>query len=212
VKFAAEHQKDVETMPPALRAMLETELAAGNSIVEVGHSFPAPPAGAYFKLAKPVSTRARASDAGISFYDRKMPSYSGEFTDAKRFYFILEPPHPPEPEPDMNAIRAAIEAKQRASDARLYAEQSPKKSRKRKKEIVHQPSPLPPKPTAPARSKTLVARFRDSMVMDYEKWHDGLGYDLELIKKATPEELVRSRTSSSTAARTTGATWRHWRR
>jgi hypothetical protein len=28
------------------------------------------------------------------------------------------------------------------------------------------------------------------MEMNYEKWHDGIGYDIGLIEKATPEELV----------------------
>ena len=92
-----------------LRDLLLAELAAGNSIVEVGHSFPAPPVGCYFKLASPVSTRPRASGDGIDFYDRNSSIYSGEFTDAKRFFFILEPPNPPPPEPDMDAIRRSHE-------------------------------------------------------------------------------------------------------
>jgi hypothetical protein len=28
------------------------------------------------------------------------------------------------------------------------------------------------------------------MVCNYERWHDGIGYDLELLKSASPEELV----------------------
>jgi hypothetical protein len=28
------------------------------------------------------------------------------------------------------------------------------------------------------------------MKIDYEKWHDGIGYDLDIIRSATPEELV----------------------
>jgi hypothetical protein len=35
---------------------------------------------------------------------------------------------------------------------------------------------------------TALGRFERSMVMDYEKWHDGIGYDLDLLKGATPEE------------------------
>ena len=31
-------------------------------------------------------------------------------------------------------------------------------------------------------------RFHDSMVMDFEKWHDGTGYDLEAFDELTPEE------------------------
>ena len=88
---------ELAKFPVALRTLIETELASGNSIVEIGHSFPAPPAGAYIKLASIVSTRARDNGDGLSFYDRNNSSYSGEFTDAKRFYFVLEPPirHPP---------------------------------------------------------------------------------------------------------------------
>lgn len=35
----------------------------------------------------------------------------------------------------------------------------------------------------------LLERFRSSMVMDQEKWHDGIGYDLALLKEATPAEF-----------------------
>jgi hypothetical protein len=33
-----------------------------------------------------------------------------------------------------------------------------------------------------------VDRFKKSMVIDYEKWHDGVGYDLTSLHEATPEE------------------------
>src|SRR5512138_2799490 len=101
---------DARAMPSVLRELFEAELAAGNEITEVFHCFPAPPAGACFKLARPVSTRPRESGGGIDFYDRNSSIYSGEFTDARRFYFIIEPPHPPPPEPNMDAIRAAHSA------------------------------------------------------------------------------------------------------
>ncbi|HET9942892.1 MAG TPA: hypothetical protein VFR05_06105, partial [Terriglobia bacterium] len=35
-----------------------------------------------------------------------------------------------------------------------------------------------------------MERFQQSMIIDYEKWHDGIGYDLDIIRKATPEELA----------------------
>lgn len=111
MNLAPEHQKDFEAAPAALRKLIAAELAAGNSIEEVGHSHPAPPAGAYFKFAKKISTRPRASGDGLNFYERNSSIYSGEFTDAKRFYFVLEPPNPPPPEPDMDAIRKALEPK-----------------------------------------------------------------------------------------------------
>jgi hypothetical protein len=109
--LSPDQQKELAKFPPALQALIEAELAAGNSIIEIGHSFPAPPVGAYVRLANKVSTRPRASADGIDFYDRNSSIYSGEFTDAKRFYFVLEPPNPSPPEPDMDAIRKEHEPK-----------------------------------------------------------------------------------------------------
>src|SRR3954468_3034164 len=96
--------------PAVLRKLLKAELAAGNSITEIASCFPAPPAGAYAKLAKRITTRPRAKTAQLDFYDRNSSLYSGEWTDAKRFYFVIEPALPPPPEPDMDAIRNARNA------------------------------------------------------------------------------------------------------
>ncbi len=109
MSLTPEQQQELAAFPPALRKLVEEELAAGNSVVEIGHSFPAPPAGAYFKLANKVTTRPRASAHGLDFRERNSSCSSGEFTDAKRFYFLVEPPGPPPPEPDMDAIREALE-------------------------------------------------------------------------------------------------------
>ena len=108
MSLTPEQQKELDAFPPPLKALLLAELAAGNSIEEVGHTHPAPPAGAYIKLSRKVGTRPRASGDGLDFYERQTPQYSGEFTDDRRFYFLLEPPDPPPPEPDMDAIRAAL--------------------------------------------------------------------------------------------------------
>ncbi|HEX5011069.1 MAG TPA: hypothetical protein VFY71_11780 [Planctomycetota bacterium] len=146
-------------LPAPLRALLEAELAAGNEIVEVASCFPAPPAGVYVKLARPVTTRPRASGGGLEFLDRNTSLHSGEFHDERRFHFILEPPHPPEPPPDMDAIREGRAAARPAGG-----------------------SP----PSADADAEEAVRRFRQSMAIDYEKWHDGIGYDLAALQAATP--------------------------
>ena len=101
-------RKELLAFPAALRALLDAELAAGNEIVEIGHSHPAPPAGAYCRLAKKVSTHPRASGNGLDFYERNSSLHSSEFTDEKRFFFVLEPPDPPPSEPDMDAIRRSL--------------------------------------------------------------------------------------------------------
>lgn len=111
MNLTPEQQHELAAFPPPLRTLVEAELAAGNTIVEIGHSFPAPPAGAYFKLARKVTTRPRTSVDGLDFYDRNTSLHSGEFTDTRRFHFVLEPPNPPPPEPDMDAIRQAMHPK-----------------------------------------------------------------------------------------------------
>jgi len=175
----------IAAFPIQLRKLIEAELEAGNKIVELSSCFPAPPAGAYVKLENPVSTRPRETADGVEFYDRNSSSYSGEFTDAKRFYFVLEPPHPPEPEPDMDAIRHALEVRQRASDAARD-----EAFRTGKQEAVHFVIPQQPPPASAPKVETAVDRFRESMVCTYEKWHEGTGYDVAIFKTATPEELV----------------------
>jgi hypothetical protein len=99
-------EREFEALPDAVRALLAAELAAGNTVTEVGHSFPAPPTGVWFMLASPVRTRPRASGAGLSFRERRSSLCSGEFCDEARRAFVLEPPLPPPAEPDMDAIRA----------------------------------------------------------------------------------------------------------
>jgi hypothetical protein len=111
MNLTPEQQQELAPFPAALTALVETELAAGNTIVEIGGGHPAPPVGACVKLANQVSTRPRASGDGLDFYERNSSSYSGEFTDGKRFFFVLEAPNPPPPEPDMDAIRRAHQPK-----------------------------------------------------------------------------------------------------
>ena len=150
---------DAEALPPALRALLEAELAAGNTIAEIGSTFPAPPAGAFFKMTRPVTTRPRGTGDGLKF--REFPNWTcgGAFTDDDELYYILEPDPPPPPEPDMDAIRAAHNA----------------------------PQPFVPAPIL-SDPNTALGRFERSMAIDYEKWHDGVGYDLDAIAAATPQE------------------------
>ena len=155
-----DRRRRLAEFPPELRALIDAELAAGNEIVEIWSTFPASPAGDCVRLARRVTTRPRASGDGLSFYDRNTSIYSGEFTDARRFYFVVEPPNPPPPEPDRNAIRAEIRARQGV--------------------------PEPPPPPPPLGSA--VNRFARSMEIDYEKWHDGIGYDLEILRAASPED------------------------
>jgi hypothetical protein len=171
-------RKDIASFPTVLRALLDAELSSGNEIAEVGHSFPAPPVGAYVKLVRPITTRPRESDHGIDFYDRNSSIYSGEFTDSKRFFFILEPPHPPDPEPDMDAIRPRCVPPPQFTTKPTRSPEEP-------------PTPSGAAPTRPpSRPESPLERFKRSMIIDYEKWHDGIGYDLEVLRGASAQTLA----------------------
>jgi hypothetical protein len=104
-------RQQIAEFPAPLRALVEAELEAGNTIVAIENGFPAAPCGASVKLAQAVQDERRRSNGGVEFYARNNSSYAGEFTTSERHFFVLEPPLPPEPEPDMDAIRKALEPK-----------------------------------------------------------------------------------------------------
>ncbi|MEO6527438.1 MAG: hypothetical protein ABIP93_12485 [Gemmatimonadaceae bacterium] len=149
---------DVAAMPGVLQRLIGDELNAGNEIDEVGHAFPASPAGGYVKLVRHVTTRPRASGDGLQYRARNSSLSAGEFTDEKRFYFVLEPAGAPPADADMDAIRAADDA----------------------------PRPTP-RPQVEGGAAP-IERFVSSMVIDYDKWDDGIGYDLEALRAASRAE------------------------
>lgn len=99
-------KRSLAAFPRALRGLIEAELAAGNAIAELGQGFPAPPVRAFCRLARRVGTCPRASSEELDFFERNSLGYSGEFTDARRCFFVLEPPNPLLSEP---AARAGTE-------------------------------------------------------------------------------------------------------
>ncbi|MCC7501756.1 MAG: hypothetical protein IT229_04455, partial [Flavobacteriales bacterium] len=109
--IADTYRQQLVEFPAPLRELVEAEVRAGNSIVAIENGFPAAPCGASVKLAKAVQDERRRSTGGVVFYARNNSSYAGEFTTEQRHFFVLEPPLPPEPAPDMDAIRKAIEPK-----------------------------------------------------------------------------------------------------
>jgi hypothetical protein len=110
------HAKALAEFPAPLRELIEAELRAGNEITAIGSGQPAPMCGARVRLARPVTTRPRANSEGMKFFERCGSSHSGEFCDAERTFFVLEPPKEYTP-PDMDAIREGLNARERAANA-----------------------------------------------------------------------------------------------
>ena len=150
--LSASDRRDYDNLPTLLRELLDAELAVGNEIAAVQHDYPAAPIGASFILAGPVRSRPRQTVGELRFFGRNSSLYSGEFTVAPLHFFILEPPLPERPYPDMDALR------------------------------------LGPPPPPPPGKNTPLSRFAASMVIDSEKWYDGVGYDLSQIPLITSDQ------------------------
>jgi len=157
-----ELQRIIDELPKALKSLLDAELAAGNEITEVGHSYPAPPIGAYIKLAKPVSTRPNDAKGELTFREHDSSLYSGEYTDSNRRFFIVIPPKP------------QLKATLRKNSIKL-----PKTTSKKPNQTTD---------SIQSSSVSPLRRFEESMEIDYEKWHDGIGYDIDAIRLASPTE------------------------
>lgn len=188
-----EFAREFAAFPAALQRLVIAELKSGNAITGIEHGFPAAPCGASIKLTRPVNARRRKSGNGLSFYERNRPDYAGEFTTTERHFFVLEPPLPPAPEPDMDAIRAAAQSGQPAPDEALHAAPLGRQTRARK--AVHpagvpRTGAVPPAPSRAVDPVPLLERFRESMSCNHGRWHDGIGYDLALLKSASPGELA----------------------
>ena len=157
--------QQIAEFPAPLHALVEAEIAAGNSIVAIEHGFPAAPCGASVKLAKAVQDERRRSMGEVHFYARNNSSYAGEFTTAQRHFFVLEPPLPPPPDPDMDAIRKAHEPKPDAVSQ--LAQRETGSGLTIGKELVQERSADAPDPTRTltitetATSATFLLHFRD---------------------------------------------------
>ncbi len=150
---------DMARLPPALRAVLEGELAAGNEIAEVLCGFPVAPVGVGIRLARPLSVPVPEGTTGIT--PCRFPNWDGSsgYSDEPRHSFLFGPRVVPPDPPSMDEIRAAADR--------------------------------PCKPTAEAAPDSPLGRFERSLSIDYEKWHDGIGYDLDAIRDASPTERER---------------------
>lgn len=164
----AEFRAAAAMLSGELAALMHAELEAGNPMIDAGHTHPAPPAGAYVMFANPITSRKRESFGSVHFYDRDGAHHSGEFADANRVFFVLEAPHQDDSYPDMDAIREKANFQSVTEDSiRSGGFQSP----------VARPIPSTP-----------AERFDESRTMNYERWKEGIGYDLEALHSLSAEE------------------------
>lgn len=106
--LSAEQRRVLAAFPPALRRLVEEELAAGNGIQHAGGGFPAPPAGAQVMLTDHLRAAPPRLE-GLVVRERNSSLNHLEITDGQGFYWVLTPPLPPPEPPDMDAIRRQLE-------------------------------------------------------------------------------------------------------
>jgi len=185
--FQAKVAEQVARMSPALKQLLDAELAAGNSVNSLDKGVGPDRGKAALILNHPFRTAREAAPPGVSYREI-------EHKDLNVFEFYVEgepvslvtakfkpmklQPLPPGPE---NPTAAHVERmKQRAKEEEEAAE--------RRRAAAAQPPTSPAVAREKLASGTPLERFLASMVIDYEKWHDGIGYDLEQLDSLTGDD------------------------
>ncbi len=162
-------------LPPALRALVEVERAAGNRVAAIDRGFPAPPVGFCVLLERDVSTRPADADDGLHY--RQWPNWKGYhgYSDEPGHFFVLNPPLPPAPDPVMVWEEAGASAGG-APDP----------------DPLSRPVPLQVAHLAPARDAggSPLVRFRQSLDIDYEKWREGIGYNMAALDAMDRDERL----------------------
>lgn len=152
-------RREVEGFPAPLRALLAAELAAGNAIAELGHGHPAAPVGAWLRMERRIATPA---PQGVDYARRNSATCGGEYGDAQRHFFLLDPPWPDAGAyPDMDAIRAAMQPPPTALDRIAMRE---------------------------ARDPAATLRQALAIPVDYEQWREGTSHALDALRAASPAE------------------------
>lgn len=174
--FRAEFRR----FPEPLRALVASELGRGNAIVEVGGGFPAPPCGSCLKLERPMTAPAGPLAEGIRACSYPNWTYSTGYCDGAGHFFVMDPPKPPEPEPDWRAMQEPRAEAPAPVPRRTVVPKAPA-------DEVAVPAAAVAS-SVPEVPRTPLDRFKASLKIDYEKWHDGIGYDLDAIREGSPEE------------------------
>jgi hypothetical protein len=94
-----------------------------------------------------------------------MPAKLHRLSPSREYIATVTDPADPAAYPDMGAIRAAHDAPRPRVTPRLDG------------------------------GSAAIDRFLRSLVIDYEKWHDGIGFDVDALREATPAERTPCTTS-----------------
>jgi len=174
--------EQAEKFPPELRALLDAELAAGNEVIDLEFGR-GPDKG---KVALVVRHPYRAATPGspppgLSYF---------EITTRNPQIFVFR-----SSDERFSLVAAKFKPMVLQPLPRLSDPPTPKKLPETKKpDAPVLSAPATPgaesaKPQAAGKDPDAMRRFRASMVMDYEKWHDGIGYDLGALDELSEPQV-----------------------
>jgi hypothetical protein len=189
----------VDKLPAPLRPLLEAELAAGNTIkdVEVGRG---PAQGKVaLVLAQPFHVATSSAPTGVNWRERdNKDMHVFEFVLPDESFSLMTVKWKPMELPKLSGPPNPNEAQ------RAFAEQHAKREAARAARAAAETAAETADAIAAAREKLFgnqsesagistevspKTKFLQSMEMNYEKWRDGIGYDLETLRKMSPQEL-----------------------
>ena len=179
--------EQVERLPAELRQLLDGELAAGSEVtgLEFGRG---PDRGKVALILRhPFRTKPADAPGGVLYRERLdgdphvfefyVPDESFSLVTAKFKPMKLQPLGPgPE-----NPTAAHVERmKQRAREEEEAAA--------KRRAAVAKPPPVAAAPVIRRGSDDPLDRFLASMIVTYEMWHDGIGYDVELLETMNDDQ------------------------
>jgi hypothetical protein len=187
------YAEQAEKFPPELRTLLDAELAAGNEVIDLEFGR-GPDKG---KVALIVRHPYRVADpsspppAGLTYF---------EITHRDPQIFVFTSAS----DDRFSVVAAKFKPIVLQPLPRLKDPEEIERDRAKPKNpggpVLSAPAtvPQPSKPQAASKEFDPMQRFLSSMVMDYEKWHDGIGYDLaaleelsEAQRREIEEKLIR---------------------
>jgi hypothetical protein len=172
----------IARLPAQLKQLLDMELAAGNKIIdmEIGRGEAA--GRTVLVLTHPFRTRHLSAPPGVLYREllNREPKVYEFYTQDESISLmtavfkpmVLQPLAAPEDRNEAHIKRMEEIHKRDAEVAAARAEA-----------MCH-----PPKPAPDPTKSDIINRFLQSMVITYEMWHDGNGYDVDLLKQMAPEE------------------------
>jgi len=186
--FQSRVAEQVARLPASLKQLLDAELAAGNTVNSLENGVGPDKGKAVLILERPFKTKTTDAPAGVLYrhIEKKDLNIYEFYVEGEpvsiitaRFKPMKLQPLGPGPE---NPTAAHVERmKQRAKEEEEAAAQRRAEAAK--------PPPAEMAPIIRRGSDNPLDRFLASMVINYEMWHDGLSYDLEMLDKLGGEDL-----------------------